>query len=73
MSDERPWYLKDGTVILAVLSLLVVALPLVWFSPYYSTRRKVIVSVIVLVATYFTWQGTVGAFKMLGSYSDFLK
>lgn len=73
MADERPWYFKDSTVILAVLGLLVIALPLVWFSPYYSLRRKAIVSAIVLVATYYTWQGTVGALKLLESYTDVLK
>ncbi len=73
MPDERPWFFKDSVVIMAVLGLLVIALPMVWFSPYYSLRRKVIVSVIVLVATYYSWQGTVGAFKMLEPYKDYLK
>ncbi|MBF0387851.1 MAG: hypothetical protein HQL20_08350 [Candidatus Omnitrophica bacterium] len=73
MANERPWYFKDSTVIMAVLGLLIFALPLVWFNPHYSWRTKIVVSVIVLVATYYTWQLTVGTLKALESYSDFLK
>lgn len=73
MADERPWYYRDSTVILAVLGLLVIALPLVWLSPYYSLRRKIIVSLITLVGTYYTWQGTVSMLKMMEPYMELLK
>ncbi|MEI6438479.1 MAG: hypothetical protein WCO69_07005 [Candidatus Omnitrophota bacterium] len=65
MADKRPWYFRDGVVVVAVLSFLVLALPLVWLSPHYTTRRKVIVSVLVVIGTYLTWQGTVAAIKTL--------
>ena len=73
MAHNRPWYFRDGIVILAVLSVMALALPLVWFSPYYSVRRKVIVSVIVVIASYFTWIATEQSLKMLSAYYDALR
>ncbi len=72
MADERPWYFSDRTVIIAVLALMAFALPLVWFSPYYSMRRKFTVSVIVIVVTYFSWQMTMDSLKTLQSYYNML-
>ena len=73
MAEEREWYFKDSVVVMAILTLMIVALPLVWFSPYYSLRRKIIVSIIVTVGTYYTWQLTASSLKSLQSYTDILK
>jgi hypothetical protein len=49
---ERPWYFRDMTVISMHLLLLFLALPLVWFNPYYSRQTKIIVSVLVVVLSW---------------------
>ena len=73
MADERPWYFKDSTVVWAALLLLALALPLLWWSPYYSIRRKIVVSVIIIVGTYISWLGTAYALNTLAPYLDALK
>ena len=73
MEDERPWYFKDSTVIWAALLFLVFALPLVWLSPYYSTRRKVVVTVAILVGTYVSWVATAFSLKTLEPYLQSIK
>ncbi|MBF0330448.1 MAG: zinc ribbon domain-containing protein [Candidatus Omnitrophica bacterium] len=55
-TDVRPWHFRNSTVIIAVLSVFAIALPLVWFNPYYSRKLKVIVTLIVSVASYYIWQ-----------------
>lgn len=70
--NERAWQFKDGTVIGALLFLLPLALPLVWFNPYYSRRNKIIISIIVGVVTYITWITTAKAFESLGEYYKML-
>lgn len=46
-----PWYAKAATLVISFLTVGPFALPLVWFNPSYSRRKKVIVTVIVLALT----------------------
>jgi len=49
---KTPWYAKAPTLIISFLTVGPFALPLVWFNPAYSRRKKIIVTVIVLALTY---------------------
>ena len=49
---KTPWYAKTSIVVLSFLTVGPFALPLVWFNPAFSRRKKIIVTVIVLVITY---------------------
>ena len=70
--DGRPWYFKTSTVVVAILCVFPLALPLVWFNPYYSRRTKVIVTLIVAVATWGVWTSTVQALKTLEAYTKMM-
>lgn len=50
---KEPWFFKPSTVIMAFLFVGPLALPLVWFHPRVSKNSKIIITVIVLIATYF--------------------
>ncbi|MBF0485920.1 MAG: zinc ribbon domain-containing protein [Candidatus Omnitrophica bacterium] len=50
--QARPWYFRNSTVITAICCILALALPLVWFNPYYNWKTKITVSVVVIAATY---------------------
>lgn len=53
-SSEKPqtkWYFSNFIVVIAILSFGPLALPLVWFHPHYKRITKIIVSVLVIVAT----------------------
>jgi len=64
----RPWYFRNVTVVTAILCLLAFALPLVWFSPYYSRNRKIVVTLIVGAVTWGTWVLMANATKSLEQY-----
>ena len=49
---KTPWYAKPATLVISFLTVGPFALPLVWFNPVYSRRKKIIVTVIVLALTY---------------------
>ena len=63
-----PWYFKTSFLIIAILTVGPLALPLVWFNPHWSLNKKLVVSIIVLVVSYFTWVVTARAFKALMNY-----
>jgi hypothetical protein len=49
---EMPWRPRNTTVLISFLIVGPFALPLVWFNPAYSRRKKIIITVIVLALTY---------------------
>lgn len=53
-SSEKPkikWYFSNFIVVVAILSFGPLALPLVWYHPHYKKSTKIVVSVLVIVAT----------------------
>lgn len=52
--SEKPktkWYFSNFIVVIAILSFGPLALPLVWYHPHYKRNTKLIVSILVIVAT----------------------
>ncbi|OIO33643.1 MAG: hypothetical protein AUJ70_02930 [Candidatus Omnitrophica bacterium CG1_02_40_15] len=47
------WYFSMATFIMALLCVGPFALPLFWFNPRFTMARKILVSVIILILTYF--------------------
>lgn len=66
--EKTPWYFKTGSLVLAILTVGPFALPLVWFHPKYSRNTKIIVSIVVLVLSYFITKATLGALKSINEY-----
>jgi hypothetical protein len=48
---QKPWYAKTATLVIGFMTVGPFALPLVWFHPTYSRRKKIIVTAIVLALT----------------------
>lgn len=48
---KTPWYAKPAALVISFLTVGPFALPLVWFNPAYSRRKKTLITVIVLVLT----------------------
>ncbi len=45
-----PWYLKPGVLFSSVLMLGPLAIPLFWIHPRYSRRKKIIWTLVILLA-----------------------
>ncbi|RJO63883.1 MAG: hypothetical protein C4540_06065 [Candidatus Omnitrophota bacterium] len=69
--DSNPqvkWYLKTSTLIVLFLSIGPFALPLLWLNPRFSKRNKVIITVIVIMATIMLGIAVVNSIKSLSNY-----
>ena len=65
-SDEKeklPWYFRNTTVWIAVLSVAPLALPLIWLHPKMTASKKILWTVAVLVLSYFLYLATIDALK----------
>ena len=62
------WYFSMATFVTALLCVGPFALPLLWFNPRFTLKRKVIVSIIVVILTYFLTVMLVKSANSLKSY-----
>ena len=67
-APKTPWYAKTATLVISFLTVGPFALPLVWFHPTYSGRKKFIVTVIVLALTYVLAAACLHAVKTIFDY-----
>jgi hypothetical protein len=61
--EKLPWYFRNSTVIIAVLSFGPLALPLIWLHPKMTGTKKILWTVVVLVSAYFLYLATMDAMK----------
>lgn len=71
MPDNKPqekWYFRKFVIITAFLSIGPFALPLVWFNPRLSNKTKIIVTIIVVVLSYYLGNMLVNSIKTIFNY-----
>jgi predicted nucleic acid-binding Zn ribbon protein len=62
---ERKWYFSTYWLVIAILCVGPLALPLLWLNPRYSRVTKIIVSFVVLAASYYMFKATMAAWDSL--------
>lgn len=65
---REKWYFGTNWLILAFLGVGPLALPLLWINPRFSRKRKVIVTMIIIILSYYLTSAAVKSVKMIGSY-----
>jgi len=50
---ETKWYLKTYWIVIAFLSVGPLALPLAWMNPRFSQKKKIIITIIVVILSYY--------------------
>lgn len=71
-SEKTPWYFRGSSLIAMFLVVGPLMLPGVWLNPKYSRNKKIVVTVIVLVLTYFLTVLTARALQSLSKYYNML-
>lgn len=68
--QEKRWYFKTYPLIIAFLCVgpLALPLPLLLLNPHFSRKRKIIITVIVIIVSYYLTIVTVKSLKAIGSY-----
>jgi predicted nucleic acid-binding Zn ribbon protein len=51
-NKKDKWYFSIVTFVIAILCVGPFALPLFWFNPRYTLKRKIIVTILVIALTY---------------------
>ena len=73
-ATKKPaWYFRTSSLIAGILLLGPVALPLVFFNPHYSLKKKIIISVIVILFTILLTVFMAWAIGYLIKYYNLLK
>ena len=72
LNKDKPrkgkWYFKNSSILIAFLCVGPFALPMVWFNPQYSLRKKIIVTLVALVITYYMTVALVQSIKSILAY-----
>ena len=68
------WYFKIKTLIIGFLCVGPFVLPLVWFNPDLNWKKKIIISIVIIILTYFLVIFSMHALKtMMSRYQEILE
>ena len=66
--EQEKWYFKTSALIVAFLCIGPFALPLIWFHPRFSQKTKIIVSVIIIILSYYSGVLLFNSIKSISKY-----
>ncbi|MDP8253029.1 MAG: zinc ribbon domain-containing protein [Candidatus Kaelpia aquatica] len=69
---KESWFFKTSNLIVAFVCVGPFALPLLWLNPRFSRRSKSIVTIIVLVLSYFLGKAFAHSLKVVIDYYKFI-
>ncbi len=67
-SQEVKWYFKTHWIVIAFLCIGPLALPLVWLNPRLSQKKKVIVTIIVIILSWYLGSLLISSLRSLKQY-----
>lgn len=67
------WYFSMTTFVIALLCVGPLALPLVWFNPKFTKKKKIVISIIVLVLTYILTVMFINSLNTLKNYYQMMQ
>jgi len=70
--DKGPWYYSTTTLVIGFLCVGPLILPLVWLNPRYGQVTKVVITIIVLLISWFLGRAFVSSVHYLKEYYDLL-
>jgi hypothetical protein len=63
-----PWYFKPGMLVVAFLVVGPLMLPLLWFNPHLSSRRKLVWTLVIALVSLLLVLATIKAIEVLMEY-----
>lgn len=66
-NPKLPWYFTTGTLVMALFTVGPLALPLVWFHPTYSMRKKIILTIVICMFSWLMVQMLANSIKTIQS------
>ncbi|MCU0651541.1 MAG: zinc ribbon domain-containing protein [Candidatus Omnitrophica bacterium] len=62
------WYLKTSSLVIAFLCVGPLALPLIWINPRFSKNSKIIITIVVIILTYYLGSWVLSSLKSIKEY-----
>ena len=66
--EQDKWYFSTYSLVIAFICVGPFALPLLWFNPRFSQKTKIVVSVIVIILSYYLGILFANSIKNINSY-----
>ena len=66
--EKGKWYLKTPMLIIAFLCLGPLALPFLWLNPRFSRNKKLVITVIVIILSYYLGVVTINSLRSISKY-----
>jgi hypothetical protein len=71
--SQVKWYFKTRWIIVAFLCIGPFALPLIWFNPRFNQKNKIIITILVVIITYYIGLVFINSLKsIIRYYQDIL-
>ena len=67
-ADKGPWYFRTGFIVMALFSVGPLSLPLIWWRPGTSSAWKIVLTIGVLVLSWFLFQATLESISTIREY-----
>jgi hypothetical protein len=71
-SPDEKWYFKPYGIVAAFLCVGPLALPLVWLNPRLSRKTKIVVTVIIIILSWYLGSAFINSLKSLKQYFDLI-
>ena len=71
-SQEVKWYFKTYGIVIVFLCLGPLALPLVWLSPRFSRKIKIVVTIIIIILSWYVGSLFINSLRFLKQYYGFI-
>lgn len=70
--DQLPWRYRTSTIVIALACVGPLALPLIWWRPNLSPAWKIVLTIGILVLSWFLFQSTMESIRTLEDYYQLL-
>lgn len=72
MSSQK-WYFRTSAIVTGFLVVGPLILPLVWFNPYYSTTKKILLTFVILGVSWVVLKALFASLHSIQQYYDILQ
>ncbi len=64
------WYFKNWVLVVGFLCVGPLILPLVWFNPCFNQKTKIVISIVIVIITYFLTISMYKSIKVILGYYE---
>ena len=67
-ADPKKWYFSTYVFVAAFLCIGPLALPLIWTNPLFNKTKKIVITIIIIIISFFVTLILIKSIQSIGSY-----